>query len=77
MAKAKQLLGNSACIAGNVPTSMLCTGTPQAVKERCRQLIETAGEDGGFILTGGALVDNAPAENVRAMMEAAEEYGVY
>ncbi len=77
MAKAKQVLGDSACIAGNVPTSMLCTGTPPTIKEYCRRLIETVGAGGGFILTGGALVDNAPAENLRAMMEAAREYGVY
>lgn len=77
MARARKILGGNACISGNVPTSVLCTSTPQTVKDYCRKLIETAGADGGFILTGGALVDNAPAENLRAMMEAAQEYGVY
>jgi uroporphyrinogen-III decarboxylase len=77
MAAAKKILGDTACIAGNVPTSLLRTGTPGAVKEYCRQLIEVCGEGGGFILTGGASIDKGNPANLRAMMEAAEEYGVY
>ncbi len=77
MFKAKEVLGDRACIAGNVPTSLLCTGTPRAVKEYCRKLIEVCGKGGGFILTGGASIDKGKAENLRAMTEAALEYGVY
>ncbi len=76
MARAKQVLGNTACIAGNVPTSLLVTGTPQAVKEYCRKLIEVCGKGGGFILTGGANLDKGKADNLHAMTEAAREYGV-
>lgn len=76
MARAKQVLGDTACIAGNVPTSLLVTGTPQAVKEYCHKLIEICGKDGGFILTGGANLDKGKAENLHAMIEAAREYGV-
>ncbi len=77
MAKAKKVLGNCACLAGNVPTSLMCTGTPEAVKEQCRHLIEVVGKDGGFILTGGAQIDKGNPANLKAMMEAAKEYGVY
>jgi hypothetical protein len=77
MFRAKKILGDNACIAGNVPASLLRTGTPQAVKEYCRKLIEVCGEGGGFILTGGASIDKGDPANLRAMMEAAEEYGVY
>lgn len=77
MARAKKILGKTACIEGNVPTSLLCTGTPTAVKEYCRKLIEDCGEGGGFILTGGASIDKGNPDNLRAMWEAAEEYGVY
>jgi hypothetical protein len=77
MARAKKILGDTACIAGNVPSSLLCTGTPKAVKEYCRKLIEVCGKGGGFILTGGASIDKGNPDNLRAMMEAAEEYGVY
>lgn len=77
MGKAKKILGDTACISGNVPTSLLCTGTPQVVKEWCCNLIEVAGKGGGFMLTGGALIDNGNPDNLRAMMEAAKEYGFY
>ena len=74
MFEAKKILGDNACIAGNVPASLLCTGTAKEVKEYCRKLIEVCGDGGGFILTGGASIDNGPAENLRAMTEAVMEY---
>ncbi len=77
MARAKEVLGNVCCIMGNVPTSLMMTGTPQEVKEHCRKLIEVCGKGGGYILTGGAQIDKGPPENLRAMMAAAKEYGVY
>jgi uroporphyrinogen-III decarboxylase len=77
MAKAKEILGDNACIAGNLPVSVVCTGTPQEVKEGCRQLIETCAQGGGYILTASASMNQGRAENLRAMMEAAKEYGVY
>jgi uroporphyrinogen-III decarboxylase len=77
MFRAKKILGDNACIAGNVPASLLCTGTPRDVKEYCRKLIEVCGEGGGFILTGGASIDKGDPGNLRAMTEAAMEYGVY
>ena len=77
MAKAKKVLGNNACIAGNVPVSLLCTGTPHQVKEHCRKLIETCAPGGGYILTGAAQIDRGNPDNLRAIMDAAKEYGVY
>lgn len=75
--RAKKILGDNACIAGNVPASLLCTGTADEVRDYCRRLIEVVGEGGGSILTGGASIDKGPAENMRAMTEAVMEYGVY
>jgi hypothetical protein len=77
MAKAKKVLGDTACIAGNVPVSVLCTGTPQEVKEHCKRLIEACAKGGGYILTGSAGVEEGNPDNLRAMMEAAREYGTY
>ncbi len=77
MAKAKDLVGRDNCIAGNLPASTLCTGTPAQVKEACRKLIETCAPGGGYILTGAAAIDSGDPRNLRAMMDAAKEYGVY
>lgn len=77
MFRAKKILGDNACIAGNVPASLLCTGSAADVKDYCRRLIEVCGEGGGFILTGGASIDKGHAANMHAMTEAAMEYGIY
>lgn len=77
MAEAKNILGNVSCIAGNVPSSIMMTGTSGQVKENCRKLIETCAPGGGYILAGGASIDKGNIANLKAMMEAAYEYGVY
>jgi len=77
MATAKKVLGDKCSISGNVSTSLLTTGTPEEVKEYCRKLIEVCAPGGGYILAGGATIDTGEPENLRAMMEASKEYGVY
>ena len=75
MARAKATVGRVSCIAGNVPVSLLCTGTTDDVKDTCRSLIETAGKDGGFILSTGAGMQGSRPENVKALIDASREYG--
>ena len=77
MAKAKRILGGKFSIEGNVPASLLVTGSPQDVKEYCRRLIETCAPGGGYLLNAGAVPENPRLENLLAMVEAAKEYGVY
>jgi uroporphyrinogen-III decarboxylase len=77
MAKAKEILGDKFCIQGNVPSSLIVTGSPKEVKERCRKLIEDCGKGGGYVLGAGCIADNPKLDNLRAMMEAVREYGVY
>jgi uroporphyrinogen-III decarboxylase len=77
MARAKDIVGGDLCICGNVHASMICTGTPGEVKEYCRKLIEVAGKGGGLILTAGAFIDAGNPDNLRAVVQAAKEYGVY
>jgi uroporphyrinogen-III decarboxylase len=77
MQRVADVMRDVACIAGNVSTAMMAAGTPEEVKAYCKHLIETVGKDGGFILTNGCGIDHAKAENVKAMMEAGREYGVY
>lgn len=77
MEKVKATLGRNACLAGNVPSSLLRLGTPQEIKDYCKKLIDTVGQDGGFILANGAFFDEAKPENVKAMVDFGKEYGVY
>jgi hypothetical protein len=75
--EAKKTVGRVACIAGNVPLSLLCTGSPDEVKAYCKALIDVAGSDGGFIFSTGAGMQGSKAENVRAMIEFSKAYGIY
>ena len=77
MVRVKKILGNTASISGNVPSSLMMTGTPQDVKKYCRRLIEVCGEGGGYILSGGSAATETNPENLRVFMEAAKEYGTY
>jgi hypothetical protein len=78
MAKAKDVLGDVACLMGNVPVSLVHSGTVAEVEACCRRLIETAGKGGGYILTTGASLDrHGKIENVRAMLRSVKEYGSY
>lgn len=77
MTQAKEILGDIACIAGNVPMALLAFGAPEEVKDYCRQLIKTAGKGGGFILSSGAVIDDIRPENLRALIESAQKFGSY
>lgn len=74
---AKEKLGERVCIAGNVPSSLFATGAPEKMEEYCRQVIETAGKGGGFILMSGCPIDQATPENAHAFLDSAAKYGVY
>jgi hypothetical protein len=77
MFKAKEILGNSACIAGNVTAAMLYTKQPGEIKEYCRKLIEVCGKGGGYILSLGSGVDKCDPAKLHAIIEADHEYGYY
>jgi len=77
MFKAKKILGDKCGLQGNVPSSLVVTGKPEEMKAYCRKLIEECGKGGGYLLSAGAIPENPKLENLRAMMEAIREYGVY
>jgi uroporphyrinogen-III decarboxylase len=75
--KAKDILGDRVCIRGNVPISLLATGTAEDVRSYCKKLIDRVGKDGGFIMDAAAHVTEAKPENLRAMFDFTKEYGAY
>jgi hypothetical protein len=77
MKRAKETVGPVACLAGNVPLDLLCAGTPDEVKTYCRELIDVAGREGGFILSSGAGIQGSKPDNVKAMIDFSKQYGVY
>ena len=77
MARAKEAIGDNICIGGNVPSGLLLTGTPDAVKAYCRNLIDVAGKGGGYLMCTGTAMDEGKADTLHAMIDVTKEYGVY
>lgn len=77
MAKAKEVVGETTCIAGNVPITTILSGTPEQVKEICKGLIDVAGKGGGYIMASGCSMDEGKPETIHAMIDFTKEYGVY
>ena len=75
--KAKEILRDHLCIEGNVPSSLLQMGTVQQVKDYCKNLIDTIGDGGGYILSPRSSTDEVNPENLKTMIEFTKEYGVY
>ncbi len=73
--KAKDALRDRVCIRGNVPVSILATGTPDDVKAYCKKLIDYVGKGGGFLMDSSAGVTDARPANLKAMFEFSREYG--
>jgi uroporphyrinogen-III decarboxylase len=73
--KAKAVLGDTVCIEGGVPSSLMIGGTPDQVVAYCRKLIDGIGRDGGLIINGDVgIPDEARVENVRALSECVKNY---
>ncbi len=75
--KAKEVIGDMHCIAGNMPVSLLQTGTPEKVKDYAKKMIDVAGRDGGFIMSSRGVLDEADPELVKVWVDFTKEYGVY
>ncbi len=77
MAQAKKILGDVCCITGNMPIATLSVGTPEDVKAAVQKLINTCAKGGGYIMMSGAVIENVPPDNVKTMIDATKELGVY
>jgi hypothetical protein len=76
--KAKQVLAGHMCLMGDVPAALLTLGTPEQVSAYVKRLCEEVGDGGGYILSSGCSVPiDAKPENLRAMIEAGNRYGIY
>jgi len=72
-----KLLGSKGKCAMNSPTTQLaCHGTPEEIDEMVRQFIEATIPHTTAVVMPGCEIDSyAPAENVKAIVDAARKYG--
>jgi hypothetical protein len=75
--KAKEILGGHICIQGNMPASLLQSGTPDLVKEYTRKLIDGVGKGGGYIMSCRSSMDEADPALVKVWIDYTKEYGQY
>jgi len=75
--KAKEVIGDTMCICGDMPLSLLTTGTPEQVKAYAKKLIDVVGKGGGFIMGSNTVLDDAKPELVKVWVDFTREYGVY
>ena len=74
MVAAKRALSGHSCISGNVPTALLALSTPGEVEKYVTDLLDTCATDGGFFLQNGAVLDDAKAENLKAMIDTGRDW---
>ena len=75
--KAKEILGNTMCISGMMPLSLLQTGSPDNIKEYAKKLIDVVGKGGGYIMGPRSAMDECDPERVKIWVNFTKEYGVY
>jgi uroporphyrinogen-III decarboxylase len=75
--KAKEVLGDTMCICGGIPISLLKMSSPEKIRERVREVIDVIGKDGGLIMGPSTVMDDAKPELVKVWVDATKEYGQY
>ncbi|HNW59154.1 MAG TPA: uroporphyrinogen decarboxylase family protein [bacterium] len=75
----KRRFGKKLCLKGNInTTNFMLRATPAEIEEKCKRLIDDAGDGGGFILsTGDQCGRDTPDANLFKMVEVAQSYGKY
>ena len=77
IARAKAVLGDTACICGNPPTSLLLYGKPHEVVDETRRLLDTCAPGGGFLMDCSIVLDHYKEENLEAWFDTTLQYGRY
>lgn len=71
--KAKEIVGDTMCIMGDVPAEILAFGAPERVYDYVTKLINTVGPTGYMCCSGCDIPFNAKIENVQMMSKAIED----
>ncbi len=79
LAELKSRYGGRIVFCGAVDTQrVLPTGTPDEVRDEVKRVIQVLGEGGDYMLASvHTIMNEVPAENILAMVDAAVDYGKY
>ena len=75
----KKRFGKKIVLCGGIDTHrILPTGTPQEVRQEVRRVIDILAPGGGYMVSSvHTIMDDVPAENILAMVDAVQEFGKY
>jgi hypothetical protein len=76
--KVKEVLGDTMCIVGGMPNSLLTAGPVEEIRSLTKRLCEVVGKGGGYMMSTavGEMVGSNP-EYVKAWIAATREFGAY
>jgi hypothetical protein len=75
--RAAEVLSGHLCFSGNLPCSLLKTGTVDDVKEATKMMLKACTKNGGFIMSSRSPVDDAKPDTLKAFIDTTVEYGRY
>ncbi len=76
--KVKEVLGDTMCIQGGMPVSMLLNSTPEEIREYTKKLCQVVGKGGGFIMsTDIGEMEGCDPDLIQVWCDATKEFGVY
>jgi hypothetical protein len=73
MHRVKEMLSDKFIIAGNVPASLMATGTTDDVRACCADLMNLFGDVPGYIMTHGCYFENSTDEKIRAFIDSVKK----
>jgi hypothetical protein len=73
----KKVLGETMCISGLMPLTLLQFGSVKEVKDYAKGLIDGVGKGGGFMMGPRSAMDEANPDIVKVWAEFTREYGAY
>lgn len=73
MRRVKEVLSDKFTIAGNVPASMMSTGSTEDVRAFCDDLVELYDDAPGYIMAFGCGFENTTADKIRAFQDSVKK----
>ena len=74
----KKRVGGKLCLIGNIDVDLLLRGTPEEIEEDTKKHLRELGPGGGYVLgSSNSIHRTIKAENYRAMLDTALQYGKY
>ena len=77
LVRAKQMLGQTACLSGGVSSQVLVTGTPEQVSDAVKRNLDILAPGGGCIFDISDTISECDPKNVESMFQTVRNYGKY